>query len=121
MSTPTPCISKPDQPNVHIITPLRIQDLPLTDWVQSLREHTDLCKKYGFTMTPPFPQYGVEPMDGTETHMDLEPPTDPESQKQQREEAPPATVEEMRSTGESASAHMTKIIENEVRSKTDEV
>ena len=72
-------------------------------------------------MTPPFPQYGVEPMDGTETHMDLEPPTDPESQKQQREEAPPATVEEMRSTGESVSAHMTKIIENEVRSKTDEV
>ncbi len=72
-------------------------------------------------MMPPSPQYGVEPMDEMEAQIDLKPPTDPESQKQQREEAPLVTVEEMRSTGESASAHMTKIIENEVRSKTDAV
>jgi hypothetical protein len=113
MAAPTPCVAKPDEPDVHIVTPLPIQNYTLSTWVKSLQEHPEICKKYGVGIAPK-PTSDAQETPDTED-IDME---DVEMQPEDLEEPVPTTMEEMKATGQDADTQIAKIIENEVRQNT---
>ena len=107
MAAATPCLTTSEERDAYTITHLPIQNISLSAWLQSLREHPALCKKYGIGIT------------ATSSHEE-ESTEDPKDEIQQLdlEDPPPETLAEMRDVGDDAESQLAQIIEVEVRQKT---
>jgi len=89
MKIPTATLDVEGHPDIHNVTPLPIQTLALTTWLQDLHERPELCKTYGFALTAMSPAAVESPKEAVQWE-DYQ--TTPEEEKMLKETATQAVA-----------------------------